>query len=120
MSMDLDFWRYKEGAVHDDQTVYERVCCDGEVMDILEELPISGILSELDKAFFKWTKLDENHFESSSGAMLELFHTPMSIRFDCYDMTQDDMNILIDIMERFGCPLYDPQISTRFDGWTDR
>lgn len=120
MSVDLDFWRYKEGAAHNDQTVYERVCCNGESMELLEELPIAEILSELEKTFCKWNKLDENHYESPSGAMLELSHTPGSVRFDCYGMTQDEMNILIDIMERFGCPLYDPQISTRFDGWTDR
>ncbi len=30
------------------------------------------------------------------------------------------MNRLIDILiEGFGCPLYDPQVSTRFDGWTE-
>lgn len=120
MSMDLDFWRYKEGAAHDDQTVYERVCCDGEDTDLLEELPIAEVLSELEKTFPKWTKLDDNHFESPSGAMFEISHTPKSVRFDCYDMTGDEMNVLIDIMRGFGCPLYDPQVSDRFDGWTDR
>lgn len=58
MSMDLNFWRYQAGAVHDDELVYQRACCDGDA--------------------------------------------------------------LIDLMGDFGCPLYDPQVSTRFDGWTDR
>lgn len=30
------------------------------------------------------------------------------------------MNALMDVPLDFGCPLYDPQIGTRFDGWTDR
>ena len=30
------------------------------------------------------------------------------------------MNTIMDILADYGCPLYDPQISTRFDAWTDR
>lgn len=35
-------------------------------------------------------------------------------------MQEADLNKLIDILIAFGRPLYDPQIDTRFDGWTDR
>jgi len=44
MSMDLNFWKYKEGAAHDDSRVYELACCDGGHMDVLESLPIDEIL----------------------------------------------------------------------------
>lgn len=30
------------------------------------------------------------------------------------------MSYKMNILSDFGCPLYDPQISERFDGWTDR
>lgn len=36
MSMDLNFWKYKEGAAHDDSRVYELACCDGGHMDVLD------------------------------------------------------------------------------------
>ncbi len=36
MSMDLNFWKYKEGATHDDSKVYGLACCDGEYMEELD------------------------------------------------------------------------------------
>ena len=47
MSMDLNFWKYKENAAHDHATVYQTACCDGEVMEVLEILPIDDILKKL-------------------------------------------------------------------------
>ena len=88
MSMDLNFWKYKENAAHDHATVYQTACCDGEVMEVLE--------------------------------ILQIFTTSQIVRFDCYGMQEADMNALMDILIDFGCPLYDPQISTRFDSWTER
>ena len=41
MSMDLNFWKYKENTAHDHETVYQTACCDGEIMEVLEILPIS-------------------------------------------------------------------------------
>ncbi len=50
----------------------------------------------------------------------QIFTIPQAVRFDCYGMQEADLNSLVDILIEFGCPLYDPQISTRFDSWTDR
>ncbi len=80
MSVDLNFWKYKENAVHDHAAVYQTACCDGRVLEELEILPVDEILKKVADVFSNF------------------------------------MDILID----FGCPLYDPQISTRFDSWTDR
>ena len=46
MSMDLNFWKYKEDTAHDHSTVYQTACCDGEVMEVLEVLPIDEILKK--------------------------------------------------------------------------
>ena len=42
MSYDLDFWKYQDGVYLDNQTVYEKACCDGERVEGLEELPIGS------------------------------------------------------------------------------
>ena len=120
MSMNLNFWKYKKGAVHNDSNVYEAACCDGEVVDGLEELPIDEIMDKIASVFSGWTALDQNNYEKDGCGAFEIFTTSQIVRFDCYGMKETDMNLLMDVMIGFGCPLYDPQISTRFDGWTDR
>lgn len=120
MSMDLNFWKYKEGAVHDDIRTYELACCDGETMEELESLPIDDILKKVASVFSDWTALDKNNYEKEGRGAFEIFTTPQIVRFDCYGMQETDMNSLMDILIEFGCPLFDPQISTRFDSWTDR
>ena len=120
MSMDLNFWKYKEGAIHDNDRIYKRACCDGEVAEELESLPIDEILKKTASAFSDWTVLDQSHYEKEGKGAFEIFTTSQIVRFDCYGMQEADMNALMDILIEFGCPLYDPQIATRFDGWTDR
>ena len=122
MSMDFNFWKYKEGAAHDNKRVYESACCDGKIMDELESLPIEEIMNKITSVFSDWEALDETHYENEKegkGAF-EIFTTPQIVRFVCYGMQETDMNALMDILIDFGCPLYDPQIETRFDEWTDR
>ena len=92
MGMDLDFWRYKENAARDHAKVYRQAACEN-----------GGTL-----------------FEKEGRGAFQIFTTPQVLRFDCYGMSEQDMNALMDVPLDFGCPLYDPQIETRFDGWTDR
>lgn len=120
MSMDLNFWKYKEGVAHDHKRIYELACCDGETMEELETLPLDEIFRQIASAFADWTALDKNHYEKEGGGAFEIFTTSQIVRFDCYGMQEVDMNSLMDILIDFGCPLYDPQISTRFDSWTER
>jgi len=121
MSMDLDFWKYKVGVPHDDGAVYQRACCDGELVEGLEELPIHQILAQVAAAFSDWTVQDGGRdFEKAGRGAFQIFTTSQIVRFDCYNMGQDDLNALMDVLLEFGCPLYDPQISTRFDDWTDQ
>ena len=120
MSMDLNFWKYKKGMLHDNNRIYSKACCDGELVEELENLPIDEILDKIASVFSDWTVLDKGHYEKEGRGAFEIFTTSQIVRFDCYDMQEADKNSLMDILIDFGCPLYDPQISTRFDGWTDR
>lgn len=118
---DLNFWKYKENIVHDHAAVYQTACCDGDAMEELEILPIDEILKKVAVAFSDWTIQDGGKdFEKEGHGAFQIFTTSQIVRFDCYGMQEVDMNLLMDILIDFGCPLYDPQISTRFDSWTDR
>ena len=122
MSYDIGFWKYKKGVTHDDKRIYEQACCDGKLMDELESLPMDEILAKIASTFSGWTALGKDHYENEKegrGAF-GIFTTSQIISFNCYGMQEADMNTLMDILIHFGCPVYDPQISTRFDGWTDR
>ncbi len=116
MSIDLDFWKYKDGVYLDNQDVYERACCDGEEIEGLEMLPIADIMKRVEQVFSDWERPIETHFEHKRRGSIEIFTTPQAVRFDCYGLEIDDLNRIIDIMLEFDCPLYDPQVSERFDG----
>ena len=121
MSMDLNFWRYKENATHNHAAVYQAACCDGETMEGLEILPVGDILKNVAAVFSDWTVQDGGkNFEKEGHGAFQISTTPQMVRFDCYGMQGADLNALMDILAGFGCPLYDPQISTRSDSWTDR
>ena len=42
--------------------------------------------------------------------------TDQIVRVDCYGMTEYSMNKVIDILDKYNCPLYDSTIDVRFDG----
>ncbi len=121
MSVDLDFWRYKDGVEHQNDIVYQTACCDGKLMESLDFLPIDQILKKISTVFSEWIIQDNGkNFEKEGHGAFEIFTTAQMVRLNCYHMQKTDINSLIDILIDFGCPLYDPQISTRFDSWTDR
>ncbi len=115
MGIDLDFWKYKRGARKENEKVYEEVCCDGGIMDCLEELPVKDILKRVGAEFADWTAVGEKDYEKDGCGAFSISVTPQSVRFDCYDMSGEDMNRLMDVMQEFDCPLYDPQLGERFD-----
>ena len=115
MSMDLSFWKYKENIYLDNQDVYKKLS-NGSYIDGLEKLPIPQILKDIEIAFGGWDKQSGYGYESKNGTF-QIFTTEQFIRFDCYSVAQDDMNKIIDLLFEYGCPLYDSQISERFDGW---
>ena len=120
MSLDLNFWKYKEGVTHNDSKVYETACCDGGIFDGLEDLPVDEIISNIPSVFPGWNFIDKYNYEKDGGGSFQVFTTSQIIRFDCYGMSGPDMNLLIDFLYDYGCPLYDPQVQERFNSWTDR
>ena len=70
--------------------------------------------NEIKTIFNEWKWEGEYHLELDSQ-VIELFITEQFVRFDCYNVTLDVMNIIIDIMNEYECPLYDSAISTRFE-----
>lgn len=116
MSIDLNFWKYKNGTYINDHEIYLKACCAGEKMSILEKLPIEEILEKVAVIFSEWECKDKHNYKKKAeGDSFCIFVTSQIVRFDCYSMSSDDINLLIDIMLEFDCPLYDPQILKRFD-----
>ena len=66
MSYDLDFWKYQDGVYLDNQTVYEKACCDGERVEGLEKLPIGQIRQRI----ADWQRLDGDNYEKRALALL--------------------------------------------------
>lgn len=113
MSLDLSFWRYIGEPKKRHREVYSSLS-NGDSVEGLEELPITNILQSLDIALASWKRLDETHFEKN-GEMIEVYTTSQFVRFDCYGVTNENMNFLIDVMLKYDCPLYDSSIDVRFD-----
>ena len=110
----MAFWKYEEGVDIEPQAVYEHTCLEEQPTAGLCTLPIETILQHIQKEFTDYEQLDAYNYESSNGSFIVLT-TPQSVLFDCsWNMIAPDLNRLITIMNAFGCPFYDPQITTRF------
>jgi len=114
MGYDLNFWKYKEGVYLDNQEVYEALS-NGEHVEGLESLPVQQILKDIETAFKGWNGMGSD-YENKAGGAFQVFTTEQFVRFDCHGMSGDDMNKITDVLFEHECPLYDPQISQRFDG----
>ena len=113
MARDLSFWKYTDGVYLDNQDVYKKL--SGSVfVDGLESLPIPKILSDIEQAFINWNKESDVDFQKGDSSF-QIFMTGQFVRIDCYSMLDDDLNTIIDILYEYDCPLYDSQISARFD-----
>ena len=114
MSYDLNFWKYKKDVYLNNQVVYEK-CSEEENVEGLETLPIEDIIADIDKEFADWS-IESNDYKNPKGkGAFQIFTTPQFVRFDCYGMEGEDMNRIIDVMIKYECPLYDPQVSQRYD-----
>ena len=116
---ELLFWKYLEGVYLNHQEVYESLEEEAPI-DGLEELPIQVILNRIASVFSKWEKVDDTSWKNSNGVgAFQVKTTPQSIQFDCYGTEGKTMDKLVDIMEEFKCPLYDPQVPERYDEMTE-
>lgn len=113
MVRDLSFWKDEQVNNNTYKEVYEKLSNEEKVLGI-SILPISDIKKKIEDAFFNWDKLDDTHLENGNE-MIEIFTTEQFVRFDCYSVTEENMNKLINIMLEYDCRLYDSAIDVRFD-----
>ncbi|WP_417941655.1 hypothetical protein [Flavobacterium sp. RS13.1] len=112
---ELLFWRYLDEIYLNNQEVYETLLEKKEV-EGLEILPIQVILNRISSVFSQWEKVDENSWKNNTGkGAFQIITTPQSIKIDCYGTEGKTMNKLVDLLEEFKCPLYDPQVPERYD-----
>ncbi len=112
---ELLFWKYSEGVYLNHHEVYEALVEEQEV-DGLEQLPVTVILNRIGSLFSKWEKVDDNSWKNKEGkGAFQVITTPQSIRIDCYGTEGKTMDILVNTLEEFKCPLYDPQVPERYD-----
>ncbi|MFV8359212.1 hypothetical protein [Flavobacterium sp. LS1P3] len=112
---ELLFWKYQDGIYLNHHLVYEAIV-EQEIVEGLEELPVQVILNRIASVFSKWEKVDEKSWKNNNG--VGAFHirtTPQSIKIDCYGTEGKTMDSLVNIMDEFKCPLYDPQVPERHD-----
>ncbi len=118
MEYELGFWKYKEGIYKNNQRIYTLLSRGEEVYGI-DDLPTSDILEDLKEVFNDWKLVEENEYEKENSGFFQFTVKNNFVRFDCYQMDEDDMNKFIDIMYEYDCPLYDPQENKRFDERND-
>lgn len=114
MARDLSFWKYNEkneGFEH--SKIYEKLS-NAEYVEVVAEIPVDLVKAEIGKVYNGWGKEDENNYILGSEAF-ELMLTNQFARIDCYGMTEEHMNLIIDVMDIFDCPLYDSAIDVRFE-----
>lgn len=112
---ELLFWRYEEGIYLNHHLVYEALD-DNEEVEGLEKLPVDVILNRINSVFSKWERVDENSWKNNEGpGAFYVKTTPNSVKIDCYGTVGTTMDKLVDILDEFKCPLYDPQVPQRYD-----
>ncbi|WP_413998932.1 hypothetical protein ACMDB5_14265 [Flavobacterium sp. W1B] len=112
---ELLFWKYLDEVYLNHHEVYEAIE-EKQTVEGLEELPVQVILNRIASVFSKWEKVDDNSWKNNAGVgAFQVKTTPQSIQIDCYGTEGKTMDTLVDIMEEFKCPLYDPQVPMRYD-----
>ena len=113
---ELVFWIYQDGIYLNHHLVYEALA-EEEHVEGLVDLPTSVILNRINTLFSKWERVDENSWKNNNGpGAFQVRTTSQSIKIDCYGTQGSDMDILVNALEEFKCPLYDPQVPERYDG----
>jgi hypothetical protein len=112
---ELLFWKYLDEVYLNHHEVYEAIDEQQEV-EGLEVLPTTVILNRINSVFSSWEKVDDNSWKNTNGkGAFHIKTTSQSIKIDCYGTEGKTMNLLVDTMAEFKCPLYDPQVPERYD-----
>ncbi|KQR26751.1 hypothetical protein [Curtobacterium sp. Leaf154] len=122
MSQQFAFWRTSERL--DSAQVYERLV-DGEHVSGLEALDHEAVEAALIAAFPHWA-VEKTRADGADQTMLagpgnrgaiDVSYSPQMVTTTCYGMDSEQWNVVISAVVDLRLPLYDPQISYRFDGY---
>ncbi len=124
--IELIFWKYKTGVKLDDEIVYENYRLGRKTLIELEALPLEKILEKITEVFSDWQKKDrpgENNWRFDNvkqteywknihfcifeyGRETEIQREHQILRFSCHNMSEKDINTIIECMENFQCSLH--------------
>jgi hypothetical protein len=112
---ELVFWKYLDEVYLNHQEVYEAIE-EALLVEGLDDLPTAVIINRINSVFSQWERVDEFSWKNNDGpGAFCVKVTPQSIKIDCYGTQGKTMDKLVDVMEEYKCPLYDPQVPERFD-----
>lgn len=123
---ELVFWKYKPGVVLDDNAVYEKYRFGKGTLKALEPLPLNEILERLKESFPKWEVMnpedeynyrfdspeqeeywsDTNFWVFEYGRNINTEREHQLLRISCRNMSEHQMDTIIQCMESFQCPLH--------------
>ncbi len=127
---ELVFWRYKENVTLNDADVFKKYRLGKDTVKGIETLPFDEILNKIKSLFPMWTETDDGKKEESyrfeckeqesywSDTHFWIFlyglygksggkkNQHQIINFSCHNMSNEQINIIIECMESFGCKLH--------------
>ena len=119
MSYELMFWRQVSMMTLSSKSIYESLN-ENRMVDGLSDLPIDDMIFDLTNLFpdavresyesresIVW--FSQNHEDS-----FRVTWSPQHLRVDCHRLPLNQVNDIVSIGAKFGCPLYDPQTGERF------
>ena len=125
--VELAFWRYEPGVILDDQTVYDNYRFGRKQLRGLEALPLEEILLKIKALFADWQENTEAGDEESwrfdcleqaaywtdthfwifeYGRETELQREHQMLRFVCHNMSNAQIDLILNCMDSFQCPLH--------------
>ena len=113
MSRDLSFWKCKNTPNISNSMIYHELS-EEKFLDCIAELPLEQIILEFNNVFKEW-KIENNTDFERGTEFFQLFVTKQFVRADCYSLSESSMNKIIDILNKYDCPLYDSTIDVRFE-----
>ncbi len=124
----LCFWKYKQGVVLDDQTVYEKYRFGKGTLKALEALPLEEIIEKIKELFsdfqenteagsagesWRFDCLGQKEYWSDThfwifeyGRETELEREHQILEFSCHNMSDEQINIIIECLKHFQCQLH--------------
>lgn len=122
MSYDLWFWKESKKTNLAPEDIMKKLS-KGEVPSSIKNIPTDKVSSSIQKQFenvmINEPADPENViqilWEDNSTGSLIINISPYVITVSSNNVSGEILNKIIDIMLKFNCPLYDPQINKRFD-----